>query len=308
MGSLRFEWVVVVGICAAFSVSLHSAALLCAVVAFVLLITDAVRSLLRWLNLPCPVPFLSVFSVALGGTLYNLFFAFAPTEIPLLSSPFLLLVLSFFCGLVRLETVSAKRLWQTAFVLSVIGCLRELLGASAIGGYPFEAFTPLTTFSVNGGIPEIGGMLLAALLLWVTCYGTNTYPSFRRHEAVQVAAVTVVTATMHILLTTRFSPNTLWLFFGYAAFTAVICLLLSYQKVVLWAFLPPFVPFLLPAADGWIRWVFPLICGIAVGVLWRMIEAIFDRLSFAVLPRRFDGAPAFLTVAALGVTAVRTLL
>lgn len=307
MKALQFEWVVIVGVCAAFSVSLHGAALLCAKMAFVLLTTDAVRSLFRWLRLPCDFRFTALWATAVGGALHRLFSAFSPTDIPLLASPILFLVLSFLCGTVRLETVSAKHLWKAAFAVLLIGCLRELIGAASVGGYPFSAITPLTTFSTNGLVPEIGGMLLAAFLLWVLSFG-GSYPSFERNEAAHAALVTVVTTTAHLLLSVRFTPNVIRWFFGYAVFTAVILVLLSCKTTALWAFIPPLVPFLLPTVDGWVQWTFPLICGIAVFVLWRTVEAVFDRLSLAVLPRRFDGVPAFLTVAAIGVAAVRTLL
>ncbi len=308
MKPLHFEWVVVVGVCAAFSTSLHSAVVLCATVAFVLLTTDAVRSFFRWLHLPCGSLLAALWATAVGGALYRLFSAFLPTEIPLLSSPFLLLILSFLCGAVHLETVSVKLLWKTAFAVVVIGCLRELIGTAAIGGYPLSALTPLTTFSANGSVPEIGGMLLAALLLWLMRFGDYSYPTFEKSEALHLSLVTVVTTAAHLLLTVRFTPNTVWWFFGYAVFTVVIGSLLSYKTTALWAFIPPFVPFLFPSVSGWERWVFPLVCGIAVFILWRAIEAAFDRLSFSILPRLQSGAPAFLTVAAIGVAAVRTLL
>lgn len=208
------------------------------------------------------------------------------------------------CGGADTRELTLLRSCRTAVALLLTGLLRELLTAGTLLGVP--------VLSVSGpfggdsaGWPTVGGVLIAAGVLWLVAEpGRRECPGrLPPWTAVRLGATVAVAITADGALTALLPAAGLGLRAWLAVLVATIPVLLWRERYPAgWAVIPPLAVLI---TDG--QAMTAVLAGVVVLVGCGVVWAFGDRLARSRLPRRFAGPPAVLVSGAVLMAAAGAL-
>lgn len=244
---------------------------------------------LHKLSLPVPTGVRVLFAAGAGGALYLLLrSAFPNTAFLAAEQPYTVL-LWLACGAAAdNRSIPAAR---TLPALLLLGVLRELLADGTLWGIRLLP-AGLAPALGNGA----GGLLLAALLLWVFGLHPPTVQEIDSPLPALTAAGLVVAGAGLGVLTAPLPP--LYAVWATTLVLGVIAGLLPARwDAGAWFTLAPAAALLTRGSVGIWQWATPLLLGAATVVGLAAVASLHRRCRLSPLPRRFAGTPAALAVA-----------